>query len=146
MISLSTKGRYATRILVNLARRKDGGTASAREIAEGEGISTHYVEQLLIKLKAAGFVRSQRGKKGGFRLGVPAESITVSAVLKALEGTLSIVPCVTESCERASRCPTRPVWKKANETLARLFDSVTIAELARGKSGPGGRGALFYQI
>ncbi|MBN1671379.1 MAG: Rrf2 family transcriptional regulator [Kiritimatiellae bacterium] len=132
MINLSTKGRYAVRILVNLARA-DSRTAPvrAKDIAEAEGLSVDYAEQLLIKLKAAGFVRSQRGKRGGFLLTRSAEEITVAEVLAALEGELCLVGCAAESCTRRDGCPTKPLWDEAGRRLRELFAGTTIGQLAR---------------
>jgi Rrf2 family protein len=132
MLTLSTKGRYASRIMVYLASRTDQSKPARRqEIAEAEGISLDYVEQILMKLKAALLVNSHRGAKGGHSLGRDPESITVADVLTATEGDLTLSPCLTEPCERMSACVVRPIWERANAALKNVFVSVTIAELAK---------------
>lgn len=129
MLSLSTKGRYATRIMVYMARK--GNTARKEDIAREEGISPDYVEQILIKLKAGGLVKSHRGARGGFTLTRPPETITVTDVLSAAEGAMNLAPCDSSKCNRASVCVTRRLWQKAEEQLHRTFSETTIAQLAR---------------
>jgi Rrf2 family transcriptional regulator, iron-sulfur cluster assembly transcription factor len=131
MLNLSSKGRYATRIMVFLACRNDETPARKQEIAEAEDITGDYVEQILIKLKSAGLVKSRRGANGGFLLAVDAGHITVADVLAATEGSINIAPCLTELCPRASQCVTRQVWQKASDALGSTFSDVTIRELAR---------------
>jgi Rrf2 family cysteine metabolism transcriptional repressor len=131
MLRISTKGRYATRIVVYLACMENSGRpARKHEIAEAEEISPDYVEQILIKLKAAGLVTSRRGAKGGFSLARRADEITVTDVLDATEGPLSLVPCLSETCHRATSCVTRSVWREAGEALDKVFSARTIAEMA----------------
>ena len=142
MITLSTRGRYATRIMVNLARSPQGEAKSARSIAEEEDISVDYIEQLLVKLKSAGFIKSRRGKHGGSLLARPADGIRVSELLDLMEGDTVLVPCLEERCEREETCPTRPLWKKANDALRRVFEGTTIGDLAQGK----GLSALSFHI
>jgi Rrf2 family protein len=129
MMKISTKGRYATRIMVNIAL-DESGIAQKQKIARDEGISADYVEQILIKLKAADLVRSHRGKNGGFSLTRKPESITVADVLEAAEGPLNLVDCLDERCERTSVCVTRPLWKKANDALGKVFSGTTVKDLA----------------
>jgi Rrf2 family iron-sulfur cluster assembly transcriptional regulator len=131
MIKLSTKVRYATRIVVYLAMRDEKHPARKQEIAEAEDISGDYVEQILIKLKTLGLVRSHRGTKGGFVLARDPNKITVADVIKSVDGSIAIAPCVNEKCARISFCPTRPVWEKANAALVSIFSEATIGELAK---------------
>jgi Rrf2 family protein len=129
MLRLSTKGRYATRILTRLAVQ--GGPATRKEIAEAEGLSADYLEQIMTPLRAAGLVKSLRGARGGFDLVGDPRSTTVLEVLEAVEGSLDIVACLSESCEREDHCVTQPIWRRATEALKEVFASVTIGELAR---------------
>jgi Rrf2 family protein len=131
MINLSTRGRYATRILVNLARVPEGTAKSARKIAQEEGITADYVEQLLIKLKTSGYIRSKRGKQGGAMLARRPENICIAELLQVIEGEMSIVPCITQDCERKRDCPTRSLWKEANNALVRVFRESSVADLVR---------------
>lgn len=133
MMAISTRGRYATRILVLLAR--DPNRAMTKfEIADAETITAAYVQQLMMALKLAGLIHSHRGRVGGFSLARSPESITVADVLRAVEGDVMPVPCRSAGhCERISTCPTRPVWQRAADLLDELFESVTIADLAAGR-------------
>ncbi len=136
MVGLTTKGRYATRLLVYLAARQDAVPVKKQVIAESEGITPDYVEQILIRLKAAGLVRSYRGKEGGFTLAVDPRTLTVARVLEAMEGKMSIVACLeNNSCDRAASCSTRALWGKADQALKQVFTKTTIGELAAAAPG-----------
>jgi len=145
VMSLTTKGRYAARIMVYLARNDAGGPLTKHEIGRSEGISPNYVEQIMIRLKARRLVRSHRGRNGGFSLTRDAGKITMADVLMAVEGPVTPVPCLYDTCERESFCPTRPVWKKVAEAVEKIFTKTTIAELAE-KAGNEGFENLCYQI
>jgi Rrf2 family protein len=136
MMEVSTKGRYSVRIMAFLASRPSDQVATKIEIAAAEGTSPQYVQQLMGQLGVAGLVSSRRGRKGGFLLARPPESITVASVLRAAEGELQLVPCRSAaSCERAADCPTRPMWMKATELLEEVFQGTTIAQLVSGDAG-----------
>ena len=130
MIRLSTKGRYATRIMVRLAMGHGQRPVQKKAIAAAEGISADYVEQLLTRLKSGGFVRSHRGVGGGFSLIKEPASVTVADVVECVEGPMSLVPCVDGECERASVCATRDVWLRVTQALIRELSGSNIAELA----------------
>jgi Rrf2 family protein len=101
------------------------------EIADAEGISAGYVQQLMMALRLAGLVESHRGREGGFSLSRPPKEITIADVLKAVEGDVMPAPCQAgASCERQADCPTRPVWDEAAALLNELFARTTIAALA----------------
>jgi len=146
MLKISTKGRYATRIMVYLALRDGDGPARKREIAESEGIADDYVEQLLSRLRTAGLVKSRRGAQGGFLLGRDPGEITVYDVLACTEGTVSLVACIEEGCDRAPNCVTRPVWQEANDALLAIFSRETIAGLARQANQIKEPGLLYFDI
>lgn len=130
MMAITTRGRYASRIMVLLASQPDQGSLTKFQIGEAEGISPAYVQQLLMALRLAGLVRSHRGRDGGFSLARPAESINVLQVLEAVEGELMPAPCrIAGHCERTDSCPTRPLWQKATDLLHGLFESTTIDDL-----------------
>jgi Rrf2 family protein len=131
MIGFTTKGRYATRVLVYLAARREGGPAKKQAISEAEGISPDYVEQILIRLKAAGLVHSHRGKAGGFSLACDPHQLPVSRVLEVMEGRMSVVPCLTGGpCCRAASCSTRALWSRADKALKQVLTETTIGDLA----------------
>jgi Rrf2 family cysteine metabolism transcriptional repressor len=132
MITVSTRGRYAMRIMAKLAEQPDHRPITKFEIARSEDITPAYVQQLMMTLRAAGLISSHRGRIGGFSLSRPADTITMAEVLEAVEGELIPLPCrLADGCERAGTCPTKPVWSKAAEMLDELFSGITIAELAR---------------
>ena len=130
MLRISTKGRYATRILTYLAGQGTPVPARTQDIAASEGISADYVEQILMKLKSGGLVRSHRGTRGGFSLARDPRRITVAEVLRVTEGPIELVPCEQECCVRANKCVTRCVWERASSALQEVFAGVTVAEMA----------------
>ncbi len=132
MIELSTKGRYATRLLINLAGHPAGAVVRRQDLAEAEGISVDYVEQLLIKLKSAGFVRSHRGARGGYSMAADPQAITVADVLRVMEGPFELVPCAGQDCSRQDRCRTRSIWREATGALVAVFSAHTIGAIAAG--------------
>ncbi len=131
MIKISTKGRYAARIMIYLAlHSSDNAPVQKQKIAKSENISPDYVEQLLLKLRTASLVKSHRGIKGGFTLARPAELITIADVISATEGPLSLVSCADEKCPRAAACVTKPIWDAATYAIQKIFSSACIADLA----------------
>ena len=140
MMAISTKGRYSVRILVLMASRPEGHMFTKNEIAEAEGISPSYVQQLMMTLRAAGFVNSHRGKVGGFTFAGDPTAITVADVLRASEGQILLAPCLgTEKCERRTGMHHPCAVEEAGELLDGLFGGVTIADLvARGAEDPAG--------
>lgn len=130
MIKLSTKGRYATRIMVFLALYRGDQPVRKQVISVAEDISPDYVVQILMRLKAAGLVESRRGTNGGFLLAREPEQITVADVLQATEGSIELVSCEDEGCKRISVCVTRDVWQRATRALDTVFKGTTIAQLA----------------
>jgi Rrf2 family protein len=127
-------------MVVLLAAQEPGGSLTKTQIAEAEGISAGYVQQLMMALRLAGIVESHRGREGGFSLSRAATDITVSDVLRAVEGDVSPAPCQSgRSCDHWGKCPTRPVWEEAAELLNDLFCRTTIASLVREQAGAGER-------
>lgn len=130
-MKMSTKGRYATRIMVYLALNSADRPARKHEIAASEGIPEDYVEQILSKLRTTGLVKSRRGARGGFQLGRDPQDITVADVVESTEGPLSLVPCIDDSCSRIETCVTRAVWMEAANALELILTNKTIAGLAQ---------------
>jgi Rrf2 family protein len=136
MMTISTRGRYASRIMVLLASEPQLRPITKYQIADAEAITPGYVQQLTMALRTAGLVNSHRGRDGGFSLARPPETITVADVLKAVEGEVMPAPCrSTGHCERAATCPTRPLWERAAQLLDDLFAGTTIADLMAGRGG-----------
>lgn len=132
MMTISTRGRYATRMVVLLAAQGPGTSLTKTEIAEAEGISAGYVQQLMMALRLGGIVNSHRGREGGFSLSRTADQISVADVIRAVEGEVMPAPCHAPGhCDRTEDCPTRPIWEEAAEMLNELFSKTTIASLVR---------------
>ena len=132
---ISTKGRYALRVMLDLAGQAEG-YLSLKEIADRQQISVKYLESIAAILNRAGLVRSQRGKDGGYCLTRPAKEITAAQVLRLTEGTLSPVACPSlegNPCQRAETCKTLPLWRVLDETIDRTLSSVTLEDLLRGQ-------------
>lgn len=132
---ISTKGRYALRVMLDLADQAEG-YLSLKEIADRQQISVKYLESIAAILNRSGLVRSQRGKDGGYCLARPAKDITAAQVLRLTEGTLSPVACPTlegNPCQRAETCKTLPLWRVLDETIDRTLSSVTLEDLLHGQ-------------
>ncbi len=129
---MSTKGRYGLRALIDLAVHEDDAVC-IQSIAERQGISESYLEQLVRLLKKAGLVTSVRGAGGGYRLAKPASEISVGDILRALEGDLDAVSCSAfqeePSCQGADCCVTKNVWKKINDAISQTVDGIYLEEL-----------------
>jgi len=146
MIRLSTKGRYGTRLMLNLARHHESGNGQKavilKDISDGERISIRYLEQIIIPLKINRLVKSIRGAGGGYILARKPEDIKLSEILHALEGNCCLVECVEDEsfCEFIDTCPTFDIWKNATDILKGYFDSITLKDIvgmAEKKPKPG---------
>lgn len=140
MINLSTKGRYGTRAMLELALNQDKKPLLLKEIAGSQGISTKYLEQIMPSLKSARLVNSTRGASGGYFLARPPEKINMREIVEALEGPLKLVDCVGDPrrCNEAGICAARDLWDEASRSISGLLASWTLADLAerhRKKSG-----------
>ncbi|MBI4777835.1 Rrf2 family transcriptional regulator [Candidatus Desantisbacteria bacterium] len=133
---LSTKGRYAVRMMIELGLHEKGEVVSVREISVNQDISPQYVEQLMVKLRKVGLVKSIRGPAGGYRLAKEASSITAGDIIRTLEDYIDPVFCIDpkiskKECTRASGCAARLLWKRIGEATAEILDSTTIEDLVR---------------
>ncbi|MBQ2989965.1 MAG: Rrf2 family transcriptional regulator [Clostridia bacterium] len=129
---ISTKGRYALRIMVDLAVHDGEEPVSVREIAQRQDISGKYMEQIISVLTRAGLLRSVRGAQGGYHLAHTPEEITVGMILRATEGDLAPAECVVEGalhCDRSGKCPSRTVFAKVYQAINSVIDGVTLREL-----------------
>lgn len=139
---VSTKGRYALRVMVDLAEHPTEGYIPLREIARRQEVSEKYLEIILKMLVREKLVVGLRGKGGGYRLNRPPEQYTVGEVLRCTEGSLAPVACLEDAdnqCPRASGCRTLPMWEKLNTLVNGFFDGITLADLmeqARAESEP----------
>ena len=133
---VSTKGRYAMRVMVCFAQKDPGEYVPLKEIAEKEGISQKYLESIMTTLSKAGMVDAVHGKGGGYRLNRKPEEYTVGSILKLTEGSLNTVSCTTQgpaACARATCCHTLPMWEKLDEMVDAFFEGITLADLLTGQ-------------
>jgi len=121
--------------MVDLAEHRDQGPVQVGDISRRQNISVKYLEQLIIPLKAAGYITSVRGPRGGHMLARPPENISVGEVVRVLEGKVDLTECAgnPESCERSEICPTRGLWEDAAKAMMGKLDQVTLASLIGGK-------------
>ncbi len=131
---LSTKGRYGLRAVLEIAARHGEGPVTTQTIAQNQGISERYLDQIMIPLKRSGIINSVRGARGGYVLAKKAEAIKVGDIIRALEGPIAPADCVSEQsplqCRRQEMCITRPLWAKLRDSITEVLDSYTLAELA----------------
>ncbi len=127
---ISTKGRYALRIMVDIAKFGGNGPVSVREIAGRQDISEKYMEQIVGVLTKRGLLRSIRGAQGGYYLAKKAEEITVGDILRATEGDLAPTECVAgKPCKRSASCPSHMVFKKVYSAINDVIDHVRLCDL-----------------
>ena len=137
---VSTKGRYALRVMVELAVRESEGFVSLRGIAENQQISEKYLEIIMKSLVKAGLVVGLRGKGGGYRMAQPPQQCTVAEILRATEGSLAPVACLEEGaeCSRRAQCVTLPIWQGLEELVDQYFQGITLVQLAHQVKEAGG--------
>ncbi len=128
---ITTKGRNALKIMIELARCEDGGYISLADVAERQKESLKYLEASAAQLSAAGLVVSARGKSGGYKLARRAEEYTVAEILLSGEGTLAPVSCLVSGCENAQSCKTLPLFKELDEVIMNFLTSKTLKDLLK---------------
>ena len=125
-MKISTKGRYALRLMLDLAMNDTGSPVSLKDVAKRQGISDKYLEQIISVLNRAGYVKSVRGAQGGYMLRKEPEDYTVGMILRLTEGSLAPVSCIEEdevNCERQES------WKKINDAISEVVDHTTLQDL-----------------
>lgn len=128
-MKMSTKGRYAVRILLTIARKQQNGPVSKKVIAEEQGISADYIEQIIVPLKNEGFVVGLRGVKGGFLMARDPADVNVRDILRVAEGGCELVDCSRCQNDKQAMCVTRPMWLEACRLLEEHFEKISIADL-----------------
>lgn len=131
---ISTKGRYALRVLTDLAEHQTGEYLPLKEVADRQDISEKYLESIMKALVRGGIVSGLRGKGGGYRLSRPADQICVGSVLELMEGSLAPVSCLESEqvpCPRMARCRTLNFWHGLNDTIRQYIYRYTLADLAK---------------
>ena len=129
---VSTKGRYALRVMVYLAIHQNEGHTPLKEIAESENISQKYLESIMALLSKGNLVDAVHGKGGGYRLNRDPARYTVGSILKLTEGSLAPVSCTPQgpaACSRSTCCQTKPMWEKLDKMIDEFFEGITLADL-----------------
>ena len=131
-MKISTKGRYALRMMLDLASNYTGSPISLKDISNRQGISDKYLEQIISVLNRAGYVKSVRGAQGGYLLSKEPKDYTVGMILRLTEGSLAPVTCIEDdeiNCERQDACVTVILWKKIDEAVRNVVDNTTLQDL-----------------
>ena len=132
---ISTKGRYALRVMLELAQYPEGEYVPLMVVAESQEISEKYLESIISALSKSGFVDGLRGKGGGYRLNRSPEGYTVGSILRIVEGSIAPVACLvddnTQKCGRSVCCRTLPVWENLGKIIDDYLDSVTLADMMK---------------
>ena len=147
-MKLSTRGRYGTRALLELALHQGEGPVFLRDIAQRQQISLPYLEHLITPLIAAGIIRSTRGARGGVLLARSPEKIRLSEVIQLLEGSIAPAECVNnpEVCIRSEFCVTRDVWDELKKAMNGILESTTLRDLAERQKGKERPEKVMYYI
>jgi Rrf2 family protein len=139
---LTNKGKYGLKAIIHLARLEPAETAQVADIARANNISKKFLDAILLDLRNAGMLRSKKGPGGGYALAVPARSIKVGAVVRALDGPIAPIACASRTafractdCNDGTTCPVRKVMTEVRDAMAGVLDNTTIADLA-GRSPP----------
>lgn len=133
---ISTRGRYALRMMLDLAEHQEDGYVALKDIAQRQEISKKYLEQIIPDLNRAGLLQTTRGYQGGYRLSRRPAEYTLGAILRATEGTLAPVACLggeENHCERKADCATLPVWEGLDRVVNEYLDGVTLQDLFDGR-------------
>ena len=131
-MKISTKGRYALRLMLDLALNYTGEYISIKSIAARQDISEKYLEQIITQLSRAGYVRSVRGAQGGYMLSKAPSEYTVGMILRVMEGSLAPVSCLDSeesSCDRVASCVTFEIWQQIQKAVEDVVDNITLADL-----------------
>ena len=131
-MKISTKGRYAVRVMLDLALNNTGECIKVKEIASRQGLSEKYLEQIIAVLNKAGYVKSVRGAQGGYRIAREPKDYTVGMILRLTEGSLAPVSCLdigADECDRCDTCETLEVWKELYQAVNNVVDNITLADL-----------------
>ena len=135
-MNVTSKGRYALRVMLDLAQHPEDGYISLKTVADRQGISMKYLEMIVGGLKKAELVDSTRGKEGGYKLNRSPADYNVGEILRSLEDNLAPVACIKDGsvlCDQASGCMTIPMWKELDDITNAYLDAVTLEDLLTGK-------------
>ncbi len=138
-MKISTKGRYALRVMLDLAQNHSGEFIPLRDVAERQGITVKYLEQIINTLNKARFLKSSRGNGGGYKLTHDPAQYRVGDILRSVEGGMAVVACLEDTpnaCPRSGECVTLPFWRGLNRVVEEYVNSVTLADLMREAAAP----------
>lgn len=132
-MKISTKGRYALRVMIDLALNSNGKYISLKDIAKRQEISSKYLEQIISLLNKAGYLEAARGNTGGYKLAKEAKEYRIGDILRATEGDLAPIYCLTEDgeCDRQKSCRTYSFWKGLDDVINEYIDSKTLQDLIK---------------
>ena len=134
---VSTRGRYAIRVMIDLAEHMNGKYIPMKEIADRQDVSLKYMTKIMQALTKSGMLDGQHGKGGGYKLNRDPEEYRVGDILRLTEGTLAPVACIDETdckCDRSFECRTRPMWNELDKLISEYLDGITIAYLMEGNT------------
>ena len=148
MMKLSTKGRYGARLMLDLALHYGKGSLLLKDVAKRQEISEKYLGHLILPLKAAGLINATRGAHGGYTLAKPPQNITLEEVIRAVEGNLAVVECVSTPriCHRVDFCVTRDIWSLMSEKITEILDSTTLQDMVNRQGEKQRPHSLVYSI
>ena len=144
-MKISTKGRYALRMMLDIAANEKAGYVTLRDIAERQDISKKYLEQIALQLTQNGVLRAVRGHQGGYKLVRAPGEYTVGEILRVMEGSLAPVACLEQSpnlCERCGICPTLPIWEGLEKRVNEYLDGITLQDVMDQSPAPNHRSNL----
>ena len=131
-MKISTKGRYALRMLIDLAEHENCGFVALKDIAERQNISKKYLEQIIPIFNKSNILKTTRGSQGGYMLSRSPDKYTVGEILRLTEGSLAPVDCLNQDpieCERSGECATLPIWQGLNRVINEYLDSITLQDI-----------------
>lgn len=135
-MKISTKGRYALRMMADIAEHQKDGYVTLKDVAQRQDISKKYLEQIALHISQAGMLRAVRGYQGGYMLARPAADYTVNAILEVVEGSMAPVTCLQQqpnACERCNVCRTLPVWQGLEKLVRDYLNSITLEDVVEGR-------------
>ena len=135
-VKISTKGRYALRMMIDIAENQEKGYVTLKDVALRQEISKKYLEQIALHLSQAGMLRAVRGYQGGYMLSKPASEYTVHAVLQVVEGSMFPVSCLEQTpntCKRCKECKTLPMWTALENMIYNYLNGITLEDLVEGR-------------
>ena len=133
---ISSKGRYALRVMLDLAENSEGQYIPLKDITQRQNISKKYLESIMVMLSKSGFVEAMHGKGGGYRLVKAPKEYKIGDILRLTEGTLAPVMCLEENakvCERAGVCRTLPLWSGLNKVIGEYLDGISLEDILKGE-------------